>query len=67
LLKQLPCCTGDARGSKEGDPLNLVLVGKPSDVHYALARRSWHSVEKNYLLSAEKTVAASHGERSEGW
>jgi len=56
LLKQLPCCTTDATGTKQGDPLNLVLVGKASDVHYALARRSWHSVEKNYLQSAEKTV-----------
>ena len=56
LLEQLPCCTTDARGERQGDPLNLVLVGSASDVHYTLARRGWHSVEKNYLQSAEKTV-----------
>ncbi len=56
LLYQLPCCTTDAKGKERGDPLNLVLVGQASDVHYALARRGWHSVEKNYLQSAEKTL-----------
>lgn len=56
LLGTLPCCTTDAGGEKKGDPLNLVLVGEASDLHYAFSARQWHTVEKNYLQSAKKTV-----------
>lgn len=56
LLKELPCCTTDARSEKQGDPLNLVLVGDAADLHYAFATRNWHTVEMNYLQSAEKTI-----------
>ena len=27
-LQQLPCCTTNKKGRKQGDPLNLVLIGK---------------------------------------
>ena len=56
LLETLPCCTTDAEGRKTGDPLNLVLVGHAPDLYYAFAARAWHTVEANYLQSAEKTV-----------
>lgn len=56
LLQTLPCCTTDAQGKGAGDPLNLVVVGRASDLYYAFAARSWHTVEANYLESAEKTV-----------
>lgn len=56
LLKELPCCTTDARSEKQGDPLNLVLVGDAADLHYAFAARNWHTVEMTYLQSAEKTI-----------
>ena len=56
LLETLPCCTTDAQGRKTGDPLNLVLVGDAPDLYYAFAARAWHTVEANYLQSAEKTV-----------
>ena len=48
--------TSDAQGKKTGDPLNLVLVGYAPDLYYAFAARAWHTVEANYLQSAEKTV-----------
>jgi hypothetical protein len=56
LLQTLPCCTTDAAGKGAGDPLNLVLVGRAPDLYYAFAARGWHTVEINYLASAEKTI-----------
>jgi hypothetical protein len=39
-LGTLPCCT-DQSGDREGDPLNLVLVGDGDDVLQALLRAGW--------------------------
>lgn len=40
-LQELPCCTYDKKGTEEGDPLNLVFVGNPEEVYYALIRAGW--------------------------
>lgn len=40
-IAQLPCCSRDAEGERDGDPLNLVLVGETEDLLAALARGGW--------------------------
>jgi len=55
-LEHLPCCTTSEEGKKQGDPLNLVLIGNAEDLFPAFVRRGWHPAEKNYLESARKTI-----------
>jgi hypothetical protein len=40
-LERLPCCTTNANGTRNGDPLNITLVGDSSDVLNALSRSGW--------------------------
>jgi hypothetical protein len=40
-LERLPCCATDARGKEQGDPLNVVFVGKFADIGAALVRRDY--------------------------
>ncbi len=40
-LGKLPCCSSDKAGVREGDPVNLVLVGAGDDVLQALLRAGW--------------------------
>jgi len=40
-VETLPCCTTDAMGSKNGDPVNFILVGSDDDVLGALTRQGW--------------------------
>ncbi len=42
VLEDLPCCVTNQDGTKQGDPLNLVIIGKGKDVHHALIRSGWH-------------------------
>ena len=44
-LHKLPCCTTNAQGNEQGDPLNLVMVGTEHDVLVALVRASWDFTE----------------------
>lgn len=56
VLEGFPCCTTNRDGSKNGDPLNVVFVGRANDVFSALIRRGWHQTEVTYGASAWKTV-----------
>lgn len=40
-LEQLPCCAASADGTEAGDPLNVILVGKFTDVATTLVRRGF--------------------------
>ncbi len=55
-LYQLPCCTTNADGSKQGDPLNVVIVGEGEDAEYALIRSGWQPV----LGPAARGVSTRH-------
>lgn len=51
-----PCCSSDRSGDREGDPLNLVLVGDGDDVLQALLRAGWYerlAVERGTGSTAE--------------
>ena len=44
-LRTMPCCTTDAAGTGQGDPLNIALVGEENDVLIALDRSGWDFTE----------------------
>jgi hypothetical protein len=54
-LENVPCCTTNEKGSEQGDPLNLVVIGDGDDVHHALIRAGWDETEIIYGASAWKT------------
>jgi LssY C-terminus len=55
-LERLPGWTTNKSGKARGDPLNLVLIGKPDDLFPAFLRRAWHPTELVYLGSSWKTL-----------
>ena len=63
-LEALPCCVTNEAGSKNGDPLNLVVVGGLDDAFPAFARRGWRPTEAKWSGSIMKMVtSALSGER----
>lgn len=44
-LTALPCCTTGEDGTGQGDPINVIFVGKPSDISAAVIRRRWDVAE----------------------
>jgi hypothetical protein len=42
-LEQLACCAADAKGAQTGDPVNVVFVGRLSDMAAAVVRRGFRS------------------------
>jgi hypothetical protein len=44
-LEQLPCCSTDANGSDDGEPLNVALIGTGLAVRRALLRAGWNETE----------------------
>ena len=63
-LEALPCCVTNKDGSRNGDPLNLVVVGGHDDVFPALVRRGWRPTEQTWSGSVLKMVnSALAGER----
>ncbi len=57
-LRAIGCCTTDASGRQQGDPLNLVIIATPENLRLALTARGWHPAEKNYADSVRKTIAS---------
>jgi hypothetical protein len=45
-LEELPCCSTDHESKKEGDPLNLVIIGSGKALHQALIRSGWDETER---------------------
>lgn len=54
-LENFPCCTKNEKGTEQGDPLNLVVIGDGDDVHHTLIRAGWDETEIIYRASAWKT------------
>jgi hypothetical protein len=55
-LQNLPCCTTNKKGTEQGDPLNIVVIGNHADVYYAFIRAGWDETETIYRASIFKTV-----------
>lgn len=57
VLDNLPCCTTDKDPNKNGDPLNLIIIGHGEDVHHALIRSKWDETETASAVSKSSTAA----------
>jgi hypothetical protein len=57
-LEQLPCCVVDAKAENNGDPLNLVMIGKPDELFYAFIRSGWDETEVVTVASGFKTATS---------
>jgi LssY C-terminus len=55
-LQRQPRCTGNARGTHEGDPLNLVMVGDRASIQECLS--AWDEAESLTMGTAWKTAKA---------
>jgi hypothetical protein len=58
-LKALPCCATNEDGTKNGDPINLVIVGGLDDAFPALVRRGWHPTEEKWSGSVWRMVTSA--------
>jgi hypothetical protein len=47
LMESFDCCSTDASGELQGDPINIVLVGTPLAVRRALLRGAWQETRKD--------------------
>jgi len=63
-IRELPCCTADASGQGQGDPLNVVLVGTGEDALAALISSGWSLTEAITGESVRKMVGAAIAEKS---
>jgi hypothetical protein len=57
-LSKAPCCTENASGSKQGDPLNLVVIESEAGLQTPFIRQGWHLTQKLDAASIFETVRA---------
>jgi hypothetical protein len=57
-LAQLRCCTTNKTGNVNGDPLNIVVVGRGIDALFAFIERGWRLDEPFDLHSTYRTIRA---------
>lgn len=57
-LEKLPCCATNRKGSRNADPLNLVIVGGLEDAFPALIRRGWRPTEATWSGSIKKMIGS---------
>jgi hypothetical protein len=58
-LRGLPCCVTDASGERNGDPLNLVVVGQVGDVLAAMSRAGWSFTHRIDLGTIKRMIGAA--------
>ena len=58
-LEALPCCATSRDGSRNGDPLNLVIVGGIEDAFPSLVRRGWSPTEVTWKGSVMRTMKSA--------
>jgi hypothetical protein len=58
-LESLPCCATNESGSKNADPLNLVVVGGVEDAFPAFVRRGWRPTEVTWSGSVLKMIKSA--------
>ena len=63
-LRQMPCCTTNADGTAEGDPINVVLVGRGETALAALSGSGWTFTEAITVDSVRRMVGAAIAEKS---
>ena len=58
-IRELPCCTTREDGQGEGDPLNIVLVGRGEDMVPALTAGGWTFTEAITVDSIRRLTGAA--------
>jgi hypothetical protein len=58
-LEALPCCTHDADGAEEGDPLNVVIIGDRDQLLTAVARSGWSFTHRITLRTIQREIGAA--------
>jgi len=58
-LEQLPCCATNGEGDAEGDPLNIVLIGEPTEVLKSLTRSGWSFTHRITLRTVRREIGAA--------
>ncbi len=58
-IEEQPCCVTNAKQTKDGDPLNLVVVGTETAVWPAFVRAGWNVTEVMTTSSVWKTIKSS--------
>jgi hypothetical protein len=58
VFAKQPCCTTNARGTRDGDPLNLVIVEGKQDPIVPFVARGWHLARQLDVASIIETVRA---------
>jgi hypothetical protein len=58
-LEDLACCTTNEDGSRNGDPLNIALIGDSTDVLNALSRSGWSFTHRITLRSIGREIEAA--------
>jgi hypothetical protein len=57
-LEELPCCTTNKLGDRNGDPLNIVVVGRGIDALFSFISRGWKLDEPFDVHSIYRTIRA---------
>jgi len=55
-IENYVCCVKDKDGKNTGDPLNLILIGRPRDIYTAFIRAGWDETETVTQASSWKTI-----------
>ncbi|MCK8601388.1 LssY C-terminal domain-containing protein [Desulfoferrobacter suflitae] len=55
-LATVPCCTTNAKGTQQGDPVNLVIIGALDDVLQAFTLAGWDETEPLSLSTSWQTA-----------
>jgi hypothetical protein len=58
-LRALPCCVKDADGERDGDPLNLAVIGDVGDVLAAMSRAGWSFTHRIDFNTVQRMVGAA--------
>ena len=58
-LEALPCCATNKDGSRNGDPLNLVIIGGVEDAFSSLVRRGWSPTEVTWKGSVMRIMSSA--------
>ena len=58
-LEALPCCATNKDGTRNGDPLNLVIIGGVEDAFSSLVRRGWSPTEVTWKGSMMRIMSSA--------
>jgi len=58
-VRGLPCCVKDKSGERDGDPLNLVVIGNVGDVLAAMSRAGWSFTHRIDLATVQRMIGAA--------